>query len=159
MSTLEVKAIQAPSGFDLDMPAGHIVQVVNGVTSTSTSITSTSFVDTTLTVNITPKFATSKLLVIAEGSCQVYDNGYVAMAFAQILRGSTALKSIRYGAYVAAGSDTNWYGTHTITYLDSPSTTSQLTYKVQAKLTGGGHTTIWQPDSMPSTITVMEVAQ
>ena len=27
MSTLEVKAIQAPSGFDLDMPAGHIVQV------------------------------------------------------------------------------------------------------------------------------------
>ena len=27
MSTLEVKAIQAPSGFDLQMPAGHIVQV------------------------------------------------------------------------------------------------------------------------------------
>ena len=27
MSTLEVKGIQAPAGFDLDMPAGHIIQV------------------------------------------------------------------------------------------------------------------------------------
>ena len=29
MSTLEVKAIQAPTGYDLQMPAGHILQVVN----------------------------------------------------------------------------------------------------------------------------------
>jgi len=29
MSTLEVKAIQAPSGYNLQMPTGHILQVVN----------------------------------------------------------------------------------------------------------------------------------
>ena len=41
MSTLKVKGISAPTGYNLQMPAGHIVQVVNGVTSTSTSIFST----------------------------------------------------------------------------------------------------------------------
>ena len=29
MSTLEVKGIQAPAGYNLAMPAGHIVQTVN----------------------------------------------------------------------------------------------------------------------------------
>ena len=160
MSTLEVKAIQAPTGFDLQMPAGHIIQTVNGQTTTQMSTTSTSYVDTNLTVNITPKFSTSKILVTMDGACQVYDDGINPWAFAQILRDSTSLVAVRYGLYVAGvGSDTNWYGTHSMSHLDSPATTSQLTYKVQTKLVGGGHTTIWQPDSMPSTITVMEVAQ
>ena len=44
MSTLEVKAIQAPSGFDLDMPAGHIVQVVYANTSTEIATSSSSWV-------------------------------------------------------------------------------------------------------------------
>ena len=38
MSTLEVKAIQAPSGFDLQMPAGAVLQVVNMTYSTTQSI-------------------------------------------------------------------------------------------------------------------------
>ena len=43
MSTLEVKAIQAPTGFDLQMPAGHIVQTVQSTYATQTSSTSSSF--------------------------------------------------------------------------------------------------------------------
>ncbi len=44
MSTLEVKAIQAPTGYDLDMPAGHIVQVVSSTLSSTVAITTnTSF--------------------------------------------------------------------------------------------------------------------
>ena len=35
MSTLEVKAIQAPSGYNLAMPAGHILQTVQATTGTA----------------------------------------------------------------------------------------------------------------------------
>ena len=55
MSTLEVKAIQAPTGYDLQMPAGHIVQVVNGNTSTAVTTTSAgTWVDTGISATITP---------------------------------------------------------------------------------------------------------
>ena len=42
MSTLEVKAIQAPTGYDLVMPAGHILQVVHGLSQTIVTTTSNS---------------------------------------------------------------------------------------------------------------------
>ena len=65
MSTLEVKAIQAPTGYDLQMPAGHILQVVEGSSTTDVTITSTgTWTDTGLTATITPKFNNSKILVI-----------------------------------------------------------------------------------------------
>ena len=138
---------------------GKVLQVVSGETTTQMSTTSSSYVDTNLTVNITPTSTSSKILVTVDGACQVYDNGIDPRAFAQILRASTSFVASRYGLYIAgAGSDTNWYGTHSMSILDSPATTSQLTYKVQVKLYGGGNTTIWQPDSMRSIITVMEIA-
>ena len=46
MSTLEVKAIQAPSGFDLQMPAGHILQTVSTTYNTQTNIASSTYTAT-----------------------------------------------------------------------------------------------------------------
>ena len=64
MSTLEVKAIQAPTGFDLQMPAGHIVQTVQSTYATQTSSTSSSFVATGLTASITPSSTANKILIL-----------------------------------------------------------------------------------------------
>ena len=83
MSTLHVENLKGlssggnankiiiPSGQTLDAsngftaPAGHVIQMQNaGVAGNSNYTTSTSFIDTGLSVNITPKFATSKILVI-----------------------------------------------------------------------------------------------
>ena len=48
-----------------DMPSGSVIQMQNaGIAGNSNTTTSTSFIDTGLSVNITPKFATSKILVI-----------------------------------------------------------------------------------------------
>ena len=159
MSTLEVKAIQAPSGYKLAMPTGHILQTIQTNNTTAINSTSTSYADTGLTVNITPTSTSNKILVLVNGACQTYDNGVDARGWGQIVRDSTALQAIRYGAYVggSGNTDTNWYGTLAMSCLDSPSSTSQLTYKVQFRLESGGTSTMWQPDSMPSTITVMEV--
>ena len=38
MSTLKVKGISAPTGYNLQMPAGHIVQVVNATSVLETTI-------------------------------------------------------------------------------------------------------------------------
>ena len=63
MSTLEVKAIQAPTGYNLAMPAGHILQVVNFVNTSMPNTTSTSYVDMGLQASITPS-STSILLIL-----------------------------------------------------------------------------------------------
>ena len=65
MSTLTVKAIAAPVGFDLVMPAGHIVQIVHNDSDTTPTTTSTSYVATGVNVSITPKHADSKFLISA----------------------------------------------------------------------------------------------
>jgi hypothetical protein len=45
-------------------PAGAVIQVVNAISTTQVSTTSTSYVDTGLTASITPTSASSKILVI-----------------------------------------------------------------------------------------------
>ena len=47
MSTLTVKSIAAPVGYDLQMPAGHILQVLSATKTDTFTTTSTSFVDVT----------------------------------------------------------------------------------------------------------------
>ena len=71
MSTLTVKAIEAPVGYDLQMPAGHVVQVVEAVLSTGASIVTTSqtYVATGLSASITPKQTGSKIIATASGFC------------------------------------------------------------------------------------------
>ena len=45
--------------------AGHVIQMQNaGISGNASTTSSTSFVDTGLSVNITPKFATSKIFVV-----------------------------------------------------------------------------------------------
>jgi len=81
MSTLEVKAIQAPTGYDLQMPAGHILQTVTQTYSTPTSINSTSFTSTGLTKSITPTSTSSKILVIVNLAAETFQQGNAANKF------------------------------------------------------------------------------
>jgi len=172
MSTLEVKAIAAPSGYDLQMPAGHIVQVVQGFTTDIFTTTSSSFTDITgLSASITPKSTSNKILVSfnthISGSTT---SGHTVML--RCLRGSTVI-----GAGVGASNRVPASGllyskyTYTVEnksyeYLDSPNTTSATTYKVQI-VPENGATAVVNKSSQDgdytyhgrfaSTITLMEV--
>ena len=68
--------------------AGQVLQVVSSSNNTSFSTTSTSFVSTGLGLSITPKFATSKILILFTSA--FYANT-VAQACATIYRGGTEL--------------------------------------------------------------------
>jgi hypothetical protein len=163
MSTLEVKAIQAPTGYDLQMPAGHILQTVTQTYSTPTSINSTSFTSTGLTKSITPTSTSSKILVIVNLAAETFQQGNAANKFyLQLLRDSTQIVYRRHDSY--AGVATNGYYSFSINgniaYLDSPSTTSSVTYALNTKCdaTTNSFTVRCQDANSHSTITLMEVA-
>ena len=159
MSTLEVKAIQAPSGYKLAMPAGHIVQVVQAEYSTQTNFSTDSFADTGLTASITPSSTSNKILVVvAANGCMKSDGNTATSMDIRLMRDSTALVSFGLSAGINWINNNNTWGTVGTTKLDSPSTTSAVTYKTQCRSTVNGAYVRLQQDSSVSSITLMEVA-
>ena len=142
---------------------GNILQVVQATTSTSTAISSTSYTDTTLSASITPSSASNKILVIISQSGHVYSAQTAARTGSlQLVRDSTTIHQViqalggRGG--LSSGSDRSVSASVSVTYLDSPSTTSSVTYKTQAKISVADSNYTLQIDSSPSTITLIEVA-
>ena len=153
-------------------PLGSVIQVVS-VTKTDTfSIGSTTFTDITgLSASITPSSATSKIMVF------VVVNGSVTFSSNQmhlrLMRDSTAIaigdaagSRTRSSAELALNEDTQ--SSASINFLDSPSTTSATTYKVQVRTVLASPTAFInrrQGDTdndfrsrTLSTITIMEIA-
>jgi len=137
---------------------GKIGQVVNATHSSEVSSTSATFADSGLTVDITPTATSSKVLVTACIAESRKKDHASALLQSKLLRDSTDLIVITNEAgYTGTTAHNNFAGT-SATYLDSPSSTSALTYKVQFANGGGsnGSVTINNSTSV-SSITVMEV--
>jgi hypothetical protein len=141
----------APAG------GGKVLQVVTASNTSSSGTTSTSFVDTNLTVNITPTLSTSKILVLVSqcmAASKVVNANMVPSQ--QLLRGATVIGSSDNGRfyYVSAGEVAlNYVNTYAI--LDAPATTSALTYKTQHKVNGSDMTST--ANAGASHITVLEI--
>jgi hypothetical protein len=140
--------------------AGQVLQVVNASYGLTNSTTSTTFVDTNLSATITPKFSTSKILVIIDqsgvGKTATVTGSGVGLA---LLRGSTSILNFaNYAAYTNSVV-ANYIGSVSANYLDSPATTSATTYKTQFKQSDSTpNTVIVQNNDSISTITLMEIA-
>jgi len=143
--------------------AGSVIQVVQATTSTTTSTSSQTFVNTNLTASITPKFSTSKILVLVSGS-GTCGNTSGGVGY-QILRGASiafnpSAQDVG-GHYFYSYGGGNYYPMQ-ITYLDSPATTSSTTYTLQmASYTGGQGCTfpsLAGTNSATAVITLMEIA-
>jgi len=132
---------------------GKIGQVVQASANNGNSTTSTSFVASTCTVDITPTASSSKILITASIS---FSNTHNDKAFFSLYRGSTNLGNSGDGfrEHKTAGGAS--HDSVTITYLDSPSSTSATTYKVYYRVTSGG-TVAFNPDSTNWTIITQEV--
>jgi hypothetical protein len=130
MSTLEVKAIQAPTGYDLDMPAGAILQVVNANTSSNVTVAG-GFADIGLSASITPKFASSKIYIQASVACLMDGNSSSHEGFGiKILRDSTQIYADQQEYSVYTAIVTRLLTPYMV--MDTPNSTSALTYKLQA---------------------------
>ena len=137
---------------------GGIIQVVSASTSVDFSTNSTSYVDITgCTVNITPKFSTSKIYVTMQGGrFGMYSNASY-YSNVQLVRDSTVLT---YGSPSNRGSNSNGNATGqgALSFLDSPATTSQITYKAQVKSSSSSGTVYPTNSGTGLTITAMEVS-
>ena len=151
------KTLNASQG--LTTPSGHVLQVVSVEDPDQTTMTNTGYVDVGgLTASITPSNASSKILVrITPITYISYGNDAYPITYVDILRGSTVLKEKQ--AYYYAARAPNGYmemGTNfNMEILDSPNTTSSVTYKVRSR-TSTACNSIWRAGS---TITLMEIAQ
>ena len=143
--------------------SGKVLQVVQGTTSTSTAIASTTFTDTTLTASITPSATTSKILVLISQFAYTYDTDGKSGGGLKLLRGATEIFTnnnaesfftMNVGNASATAESLSYCAIH---YLDSPSRTSSLTYKTQGRREGGTGTIIFQNNSVPSSIILLEI--
>ncbi len=145
---------------------GKLLQVVSATTTTSTAITSTSYTDTTITATITPTLASSKIFVMVSASVRSFRQGDGTYTDAKLLRGATSLTTW-YDRYFmgmdidTSGTENNLalVGQPSITYMDSPASTSALTYKLQAAVytTSASSSVTFQIGSSRSTITLFEI--
>ena len=138
-----------PSGQTLDASAGSMVlpsgtggkvlQVVQQVLATQTDSTSTTMIDTGLSASITPSSTSSKILVTVNH--RTFKNSAAQGMDMQLLRDSTNLGEIVRG-HMYDGTTGEINSAVTFCYLDSPSTTSSVTYKTQFSHNNGNGGTI-----------------
>ena len=146
------------------LPAGSVLQVVQGTSSTDTSISSTSYTDTSITASITPSSASSKILVLASISGRMYVNSNAnRQYFLAIVRGATVVYNKNSSDLQAAAGVSGYaiWPVMDLMYLDSPATTSSTTYKVQGKVSDTASSTTIQINAGgtgTSAIILMEIA-
>ena len=161
-STLDLSSntVTLPSGV-----GGKVLQVVQTVKTDTFSTTSTSMTDVTgLSASITPSSSSNKILVNANFSSSTSADSRVNVF--NLLRGSTTIaqpsgsggfKGTRQGYIINNGN----LITVDFNFLDSPSTTSATTYKIQMYVNGDtGYVGDRSADDFDniSTITLMEIS-
>jgi len=138
------------------LPAGTVLQVVQGTSTTENSTTGNSFVASSLSAAITPKFSTSKILVRVASVCTNTGSGQGNYT---IYRGATNLGGGGQSSFSQYYSSANYSFVPIIMeYLDSPATTSSTTYQVYFKTNSGGTTTYFGSSNPLQTMTLMEIA-
>jgi hypothetical protein len=136
---------------------GKLLQVVTGTTSTQAINSTSTFADTGLTATITPTAATSRILVFVH-----HTNNYKSNAnannglYIRLLRDATELvltpSDLGYN-----GQSQDLYFSTSLSFDDSPSSTSALTYKTQFRNSGNHADVRVQRDSRASSIVLMEI--
>ena len=165
MSNLYVDTInEKTSGNGVHIP-GHVIQVVQS-TGTNGSIftSSNAYVATPYSATISPKFSSSEIHVhltfsiLLRCGSGTYDSA--ACGFS-LLRGSTRITNSPSNPHTlfVTGPNTLMANTQTISYIDSPNTTSATTYSLQAWPRYANQTTEFDSRGSTWTVTLMEIAQ
>ena len=139
-----------------NMPAGSVIQVVQGNRDTEIQTTSTSYVSTGLSASISPLSSTSKIFILVSGCVDIKAAG--RQVFLSIFRDGTNLIG---GSRIAFAGEFN-AGARQISntigqFLDSPNTTSSVTYDLRFYSNNGG-VVGFASQQTESFITLMEIA-
>jgi hypothetical protein len=138
--------------------AGQVLQVVQSVLTTPISTSSGSAVTTGLSATITPKFASSKIMLFVGGNIDTGAANRQAEFF--IFRNASSLNT--FGFTMGYSGADRLQTPLFIGYLDSPATTSSTTYTLYFAITSGSGAIVFNGSSgigsNIGTFTLMEIA-
>jgi len=139
--------ILVPSGHTLDASAGtfvpspnHTVQHLITQPNTVTNFTATSFADAAgFSITITPKYTNSKILIRAWSKASHNNTGSGNSAQDhRLMRDSTQIYQAKWQNYYnTSWATSDFYPVFSMQYIDTPSTTSAIIYKIQGRVYGG----------------------
>jgi len=136
---------------------GTVLQVATGSTSTQVNNNTASYADSGLSATITPKSSSSKILIQVFQFFGKTNGNAENRVQIRLMRDSTVLINsgdlFNYTSTAIYG-----IGSLAMANLDSPSTTSSLTYKTQFMNPAGVAGAVAQYGSGTSTMTLMEIA-
>jgi hypothetical protein len=136
---------------------GKVLQAVTGTSSTASQGSETSFTDTGLNVTITPSSASSKILVMAHTTGLIDSNGsFVYFTIERQISGgsNTNIGDSSIGLSHMRGDTVN-ISNVMVHALDSPSTTSAITYEFQRRVSADSGAAMYQ--GVKSNITALEI--
>lgn len=142
---------------------GKILQVVNATHSTQVIVSSTTYGATGLTASITPSSTSSKVLVIITNPMRAWNKNISTttsgQAFSKLYRNGSEVHdfySFRYYDNASIQRDMEWNGT--LTFMDSPGTTSSVSYEQYIASSGTNFSAYSCYLNNTASITLMEVA-
>jgi hypothetical protein len=154
MSTLKVDSVVEKTSGNGVQIAGHVIQTLTDVSvvteSTTSKASSNSFANSSLSITITPKSASSKIIVSAVASTGS-SNGADGSTILRMIRDSTPIGiGNASGSKIRAGSgrgtnnqDGNTMLNIPLQVTDTPNTTSAVTYTLQFAVRGTGNLTAY----------------
>ena len=135
------------------LPAGSVLQTIIVEDSTGLVLTTATFTNTNMTVAITPSSTSSKILAMwnVQARHLSVNSGFGT----QLLRDSTAIFNVPlYSNYSAAQYDRRWASYN---HIDSPNTTSAVTYTVQVG-SHAGYSMEFNENGTKTQLVLMEIA-
>jgi hypothetical protein len=162
----------ASTGLAWSAPAGgggKVLQVVQATTATETVIQSTSYNDSGLSGSITPTSSSSRILVFVTQPFSIGnspDSGTFILGYQlhrKIGSGSYSLiynPSPNNNEFIGIWSTVAYLNNVSLSYVDSPATTSQVTYKTMARentTANNTNITFQRTNTATSTLIMMEI--
>ena len=145
--------------------SGKVLQVVYATTTTQNVNTTTNYADTNLSASITPSATNSKILILVNQQQELRRSAIDQGGVIRILRNSTTIYEPGDDPYnfnyleVTGATAIVMSNVASLTYLDSPNTTSSITYKTQHRpylTTNSGRSAV-QWDGATSSMLLMEI--
>ena len=114
---------------------GKVLQCLSYTAASYVTTSSTSYVDfSSMLVTITPSATSSKILLIHAAPSTVYCDNDTNMGNVALFRDTTNITALGQNSSFASYQQTDFMEGTGITYLDSPSSTSAIEYKVKCKV-------------------------
>lgn len=156
--TINSNKITVPSGHTLYAP-GHVIQTVSSTYSTQVSSSASSWISTGITATITPKSSNSKIIIISSNSG--HNTASTVASVWSLFRGDVST-----GTNLGSGNAAGWGQLYSsagsvrtiisMNYVDSPGTTSPVTYTVA--FNPAGALTYANDENRRGNIILMEIA-